>query len=336
MIGKIKSFFTHIRLGLSIFFHSLFRGMKSADDKTMGVTKDGKITDNAIEEQIQEQGVLNDLLRGEVTQEVMELRDSNYRVFRHADDYQYLGNGNVVEKVKNMLQDDLKIYNPEGYKVLLIQDNKLIVKGFVESTETVDVEGDIVKEDKDERYTLKIEREVFPRFFIEKWVKKLVVREGNNNIKIDLYCSSYARQFNPTDSIFINEMMQIYGKKTRNFDTVDINRINFITNKAYGVKDLMEYHFDGLKYEGMNMYDKDFVITYSTECGYGVNDITDQFKTKEMDEKYATKARKNEALELSFEDIVNTQAQDTLDTNEALNLLKNLNISNFSNENSAE
>jgi hypothetical protein len=70
--------------------------MKSADDKTMGVTKDGKITDNAIEEQIQEQGVLNDLLRGEVTQEVMELRDSNYRVFRHADDYQYLGNGNVV------------------------------------------------------------------------------------------------------------------------------------------------------------------------------------------------------------------------------------------------
>ena len=77
--------------------------MKSADDKTMGVTREGKIADNAIEEQIQEQGVLNDLLRGEVTQEVMELRDSNYRVFRHADDYQYLGNGNVVAKTKNML-----------------------------------------------------------------------------------------------------------------------------------------------------------------------------------------------------------------------------------------
>ena len=336
MIGRIKEWGRFIIFNLSVLFHSIFRGMKSADDKTMGVTKEGKSVDNAIEEQVQEQGVLNDLLRGEVTQEVMELRDSNYRVFRHADDYQYLGNGNVVEKVKNMLQDDLKIYNPEGYKVLLIQDNKLIVKGFVESTENVDVEGDIVKEDKDERYTLKIEREVFPRFFIEKWVKKIVVREGNNNLKIDLYCSSYARQFNPTDSIFINEMMQIYGNKTRNFDTVDICRINFITDKAYGVKDLMEYHFDGLKYEGMNMYDKDFVITYSTDCGYGLTDITDQFKTKEMDEKYASKAPKKDAPEINLEDIENAKLQKTLDTSEALNLLKSLNISNFSDKNSAE
>lgn len=336
MIGKIKSFFKNIRFSLSIFFHSLFRGMKSADDKTMGVTREGKIADNAIEEQIQEQGVLNDLLRGEVTQEVMELRDSNYRVFRHADDYQYLGNGNVVEKVKNMLQDDLKVFNPEGYKILLVQDNKLIVKGFVESTENVESEGDVVKEDKDERYTLKIERDVFPRFFIEKWVKKVVVRQGNENLKLDLYCSSYARQFNPTDSIFINEMMQIYGKKTRNIDTVDINSLSFITDKAYGAKDLMEYCFDDMKYEGMNMYDKDFVVTYSTNQVFGLTDITDQFKTKEMDEKYATKARKKDALELSFEDIVDTQAQDTLDTDEALNLLKSLNISDFYNENSAE
>jgi hypothetical protein len=131
-------------------------------------------------------------------------------------------------------------------------------------------------------------------------------------------------------------MMQIYGKKTRNIDTVDINSLSFITDKAYGAKDLMEYCFDDMKYEGMNMYDKDFVVTYSTNQVFGLTDITDQFKTKEMDEKYATKARKKDALELSFEDIVDTQAQDTLDTDEALNLLKSLNISDFYNENSAE
>lgn len=336
MIGKIKIFFKKISFGLSVFFHSLFRGMKSADDKTMGVTREGKIADNAIEEQIQEQGVLNDLLRGEVTQEVMELRDSNYRVFRHADDYQYLGNGNVVAKTKNMLQDDLKVFNPDGYKILLIQDNKLVVKGLLESTENVEVEGDVVKDDKNDRYTLKIEREVFPRFLIEKWVKKIVVRQGDNTFKVDLYCSSYARQFNPTDSIFINEMMNIYGKKVRNIDTVDITSIFFITDKAYGAKDLMEYRFENLIYEGMHMYDKDFVITYSSDLSFSVNDITDQFKTKEMDEKYANKARKNESVEISFEDYEDAQLQDTLDTSEALNLLKSLNISDFYNENSAE
>ena len=119
MFGKIKTWFNNIRFSFSIFFHSIFRGMKSADDKTMGMTKEGEIAENAIEEQVQQQGVLNDLERGEVTQEVMELRDSNYRILKHANDYEYLGNGNVVAKTKSMIQDDLKVFNPENYKILL-------------------------------------------------------------------------------------------------------------------------------------------------------------------------------------------------------------------------
>ena len=325
MSGKIKKLSNRFKFKMSVLFHSLFRGMKSADDKTMGVTKEGKSVDNAIEEQIQEQGVLNDLLRGEVTQEVMELRDSNYRVLRHADDYQYLGNGNVIAKVKNMLQDDLKVFNPEDYKVVIIQDNKLVVKGLLESTENVDKEGDVVADDKNERFTLKFERDVFPRFFIEKWVKKVVVRRGENVMKLDLYCSSYARQFMPTDSIFINELMNIYGKKTRNIDTVDITSVEFTTDKAYGVDDLMLYRFENLKYEGMNMYDKDFVITYSALPVCNGIDLTEQFRTKEMDEKYATKARKKEGeVVISLEDYEIARAKDTLNVDEALKLLNGL------------
>lgn len=330
MIGRVKKLYKRWRLKLSIMANSLFRGMKSADDRVMGMTKEGENASSGVEEQIAEKGVLNDLLKGEVTQEVKELRDSNYRVYRHADDYQYLGNGNVVSKVKNMLQDDLKVYNPEDFKVLLIQDNKLVVKGLLESTENVDTEGDVVDEDKNERFTLKIERNVFPRFLIEKWIKKIVVRQGDDDIKLDLYCSSYCRQFMPTDSLFINEMMNIYGKKTRNIDTVDINSIEFITDKAYNSKDLMSYRFEKMKYEKMSMYDKDFVITYSTPINYNLVDITEQFRTKEMDEKYATKARKTDKeTVLSFEDYEMIRAQDTLDTGEALKLLKNLENSDF-------
>lgn len=330
MIGRVKKLYKKWRLKFSIIAHAFFKGMKNADDRVMGMTKEGENASSGVEEQIAEKGVLNDLLKGEVTQEVKELRDSNYRVYRHADDYQYLGNGNVMAKVKNMLQDDLKVYNPEDFKVLLIQDNKLVVKGLLESVENVEVEGDVVDEDKNERFTLKIKRNVFPRFLIEKWVKKIVVRQGDNDIKLDLYCSSYCRQFMPIDSLFINEMMNIYGKKTKNIDTVDINSIEFITDKAYNSKDLLSYRFEDMKYEKMSMYDKDFVITYSTPINYNLVDITEQFRTKEMDEKYATKARKTDKeTVLSLEDYEMMRAQDTLDTGEALKLLKNLENSDF-------
>ena len=43
-----------------------------------------------------------DLLKGELTQEVLELRDSNYRGYKGSFDYKYIGNGNVQKKNENM------------------------------------------------------------------------------------------------------------------------------------------------------------------------------------------------------------------------------------------
>lgn len=334
-MSGIRQWFSKLKFNCVILFNSLFRGMKSADDKTLGVMKEGRAADNAIEEQIQEQGVLNDLLRGEVTQEVIELRDSNYRVYKHANDYDYLGNGNVVKKVKNMLVDDLKIYNPEEYKVVVIQDNKLVVKGVVEAAEAhnLDSDGDVAKDDTDERFTIKIERDVFPRFLLEKYVKKVVVRDSeDNNVKIDLYCSSYARQFNPTDSLFINEMMNIYGKKTRNLDTVDIMSLEFIADKAYNADDITLFRFESIVYEGMHMYDKDFVITYSAYPVCNGLDLTEKYKTKEMDEKYAVNAPKSDEKVISIEEFF--YEKDTLNIDDALKLLKEVDTENF--KNSAE
>lgn len=314
-------------------FHSLFRGMKTADAKMTGTVQGGHLADSGVEEGIEQQSVLNDLLNENITQEVQELVDSNYRVLRHADDYEYLGNGNVVKKNKNMMMDNINIYNPEEYKIILIQDNKLVVKGILEATENrYENDGDIASEDKDFSYTIKIERDVFPRFLIEKYVKKVVVRETDEQkIKIDLYCSSYARQFNPTDSLFINELMNIYGKKTRNIDTVDIDTIEFTTYKAYGVDDIVLFKFGSMNYENMNMYDKDFVITYSAIPICNGIDLTEKFKTKEMDEKYATNApKKNPITAIDFEDVY--YEKNTLDTGQALDLLKTIkDISDFGN-----
>ena len=202
---KVGNFFTNLLLNIKLFWHSLFYGMKSADEKTMGVTKDGNITDNAIEEHVSEDSVYADLLKGELTQEVLELRDSNYRGYKGSFDYKYIGNGNVQKKKENMTTPKLNVYNPENWNVLLIQDNKTIVDGAYEVIISQDAsEGEKIDTTND-KYYLKIDRDVFPRFLIEKYIKKIVVREYENHLKVDLYCSSYARQFMPTDSLFISE-----------------------------------------------------------------------------------------------------------------------------------
>ena len=315
---KNGNFFKRIYLNLRIFWHSLFVGMKSADEKTMGVTKEGNITDNAIEEHISEEGLYADLLKGELTQEVMEMRDSNYRGYKGSFDYKYIGNGNVMKKT-NMASPKLDVYNPESLPVLLIQDNKLIVQGVLEATGDAEKEGDEIN-NKNETFSLTIERDVFPRFSIEKYIKKIVVRKNTNNVKIDLYCSSYARQFMPTDSLFITELKNILENKIKPSDTVMIDSIEFITDACFGAKDITLFKFGNLKYESINMYDGNFVITYSGVPICNGLDLTEQYRTKEMDIKYENKEMRENA-KLYFEE----PEEKTLDMNQALSLLKDFN-----------
>jgi hypothetical protein len=292
--------------------------MKSADEKTMGVTKEGNITDNTIEEHVSEEGLYADLLRGEVTQEVMEMRDSNYRGYRGSFDYKYLGNGSVIKK-ENMATPKLNVFNPDNLNVLLIQDNKLIVQGVLEATENAEKEGDEVS-NKNSNFSLTFERDVFPRFLLEKYVKKIVVRENGINNKIDLYCSTYARQFNPTDSLFITELKNIFENKIKPSDTVMIDTIEFITDACYGSKDIVLFKFGNLNYETINMYDGNFVITYSATPICNGIDLTEKYRTKEMDMKYENKEMRENA-KLYFEE----PEEKTFDITQAMDLLKEFN-----------
>ena len=321
---KVGNFFKNILFNLRVFWHSLFLGMKSADDKTMGVTKDGNTIDSGIEEQVSEDSVYADLLRGEVTQEVIELRDSNYRGYKGSFDYKYLGNGNVLKKNENMATPQFNVFNPEGYDISLIQDNKLVVEGAYEAIISQDATEGGKIENNNSKYFIKIERDVFPRFLIEKYVKKIVVRNGyNNGMKVDLYCSTYARQFTPTDSLFITELKNIFEEKIRPSDTVMIDSIEFITDGCYGAKDITLYVLGTPNFESINMYDGNFVLTYNCNpvC-WGV-DLTEKYRTKEMDKKYAEKERRNDSITIDFESI--SIPKEKMDTEQAVNLLKEFN-----------
>lgn len=311
---KIGKFFKNILLNAKILWHSLFVGMKDADQKTMGVTKEGKIADGNIEQQVSQDSVYADMLKGEVTQEVKELRDSSYRGYKASFDYKYIGNGNVIKKT-SMINDDIDAFNPENMSIYLVQDNKLITRSVKDALDGANSEGDEVKNENAD-YSITIERDNFPRFLIEKYVKRVVVRRNETETKIDLYCSTYPRQYMPTDSVFIVEIRNILEGKIKPNDTVEIDSIEFITDGCYGAKDIMFFKFSNLEYESINVYDGNFVITYSAFPLCDGVDLTEQYRTEEMDKKYENKEMRENATFTYIE-----KEESTLDINQALKIL---------------
>lgn len=316
---KVGNFLNRLIFNLKLFWNSFFVGLKTADEKTMGVTKDGKTIDSSIEQQMTEEGVYADLLRGEVTQEVEELRDANYRDYKQSFDYQYIGNGNVMKKDENMLAPKVNVFNPENLPIYLIQDTLLITHSVSDSMMSVDEDG--IYKDVPDEYPITIERDVFPRFLIEKYAKKIVVRRGENNDKIDLYCSMYSRAHRPTDSLFITELYNILNKKVRESDTILIDTVEFVTNGCYGAKDITFFKFGNLTFEGINTYDGNFVLTYSAIPICDGLDLTEEYRTESLDKKYENKELR-EGATISFENIVE---KETYDSEQALSLLSEFN-----------
>lgn len=311
---QIGNFFKKIIFNIKLLWHSLFYGIKVAEQKTMGVTKEGSSEDSTIEQQVTQDNVYADLLKGEVTQEVENLRDSSYRGYKASFDYKYIGNGNSVKK-ETMLSDDVNVYNPDNLHVALVQDNKLITQSVKDVLDGVEDNDDVKNENKD--FTLIMERDNFPRFHFEQYVKKIVVRDYNGiEKKIDLYCSVYPRLKRPTDSIFITEMEKIMNNDIKPTDTILIDSVEFVTDGCYGAKDITFYRFSEMQYEEINVYDGNFVITYSGIAICDGLDLTEQYKTEEMNKKYKEKAAKEGATIMMTEKEVNT-----LNVNEALSVL---------------
>ena len=99
-MSKIKKYFLNLWYGLPF-------GMKAADTEIMG---NKSVDDNGvtIQQEVSDQRVAKHLLKGEVTQEVEELRYRTYKVADESENYKYLGNGVAVKEEKEKRPLDRK------------------------------------------------------------------------------------------------------------------------------------------------------------------------------------------------------------------------------------
>lgn len=304
----MTNFLKKIRLNLTLFFHGLFQGLRQADQTMLAQVSGEESDDQEITHRLELKSVYADLLRENKTEEVMETVDMSYRVAREANKYDvtiigglgddYVGSDKelsavAVKKVAMKYEKHPELFNEKTYHVTLIQDNKKIPKKGNLSAGLKDFEAAINAPEHDFVPLIELEYDGFiPRFTLENFVTKIVVRETKaGKTKLDLYIPSEAGQFTKTDAILIAELHRIMDNDLKKTDFLDIKSLRFVTDKAFGAEDLIEYYFTDFKFNKMTIFDGSFVLTFNVSPAETF-DIVESHKTKSLDKKYEEMAPK--------------------------------------------
>lgn len=297
--------FKKIKKDSSILWHSLFYGLRAADNVMQSQTNG---TDGVeINEQVKPGGVFADMLEQKVTKEVEEMRDKHYRILKEADKYkvgtlemtvdeesgEVTFKGGVKKKTKEDFMQKPPVYETDDTKVILIQDVKQIEKTTMFSPE-------IPTGLYDYDTNITIERDFTPRFEIEKFAKKIVIRKGEREDRsfIDIYLPTEASQFGKIDAIFVSNMYSIFKERNFRSDITDFDTLQFYTDHAWNSDDFCDYSYNDIKMVDINVFDGSFVATFDANVISEGKDLSEKFKTKELDEKYAEQAPKKNTTDL--------------------------------------
>lgn len=313
----MRELLRRIKLNLTLFFHGLFQGLRSADETMLSQVSGEEQDGQEISHKLEINSVYNDLLKEKKTQEVAELIDMSYRVAREADNYEVtligdLGDDAVnsdralsavaVKKVAMKFDKHPEVFNERGYHVTLIQDNKQVQKTGVWSATLSDFKNALNNNGKDYSSIFELTYDGFtPRFRLENYMKKLVLRETKaGKVKADIYLPLEAGQFTKTDAILIAELHRIKDEKLKKTDFLDIQSVNFVTDRAYGAENLVSYKLYKLTFKKISEFDGSFVLTFTVDS-VNTYDIVEAHKTKTLDQKYKDLAPRGNGI--SVEDV---------------------------------
>lgn len=298
-----------------LFFHSIFHGMSGADKIIKGPagSTDGV---EVIQQQLGGGSVFADMLAEKKTQQVKETVDTYYRAYKEANNWDtssviiinedengvtFGGTGALKKKVKSDFSYHIPVFNPDNLQIRTIQDNKQVQKknNLIGGLNAVFDPEMLSTGLTDYDVTITIERNgITPRFFLEKYTKRVVVREKNNRAFVDLYLPLHASQFGKIDAILIANLHRIYEEGDFRSDLTDFISIEWYSDKGWNTDDICLFKYDDVKFIGINKFDGSFVLTFDCNIVNDGTDLTEKYRTKELDEKYRIEAPKREDIDI--------------------------------------
>lgn len=310
----IKKIYNKIR---SFFFY-IFWGLKSADKIAFGAKEDPSNDGTVFEQQNEQNSVYKDLLKGEVTQEVKELRHEMYFSERKSHKYKYIGNG-IVSKKNEIFDYPGKIDKTDGFPLQILQPNIEDTGTLSENLSEVDYR---IKNKKE--FTIDIERDFIPRFRLEEFTNKLVVKRINENaVMLDFYTPIYKSQFNTIHKLFLKELENIYMGDVRS-DVIDFKQVEFISFRAFGTDDLKKYTYNNIEFDNILIFDGHYVIKFTADIVNDGEDLINEFYCNEEEEKSRMHAPRNENGQTIDFLTALCKAEDKYDYEQAKDLIGNL------------
>ena len=281
--------------------HSLFYGMSNADQI---VFQSSSIDNNGISiiKEQTENRVSKDLLKGEVTQAVEELRYRTYLVDREAKNYEYysptLAKKRDIDDIK-----DIFVENSENLTIVTVQPNTPDMGTILDAIDRYESGKGVQLKSS---YTIKCNRkDLVPRFNIEEFTTLLVVKvidESKKQYELDFYVPIYENPYDFRSRSFLSEIKKIQENNIKT-DLFDIESIEFITSHAYNINDMIKFKFNNIKFKNIVEFDGNYVVKLSSTLIDKPHDILDDYYSPTMDEKYKKKVKKDIVYDVNGGDV---------------------------------
>ena len=282
-MNKLKKILLNIWYGLPF-------GLKAAGDEILG-SGEADQARTEVNQQVTDKRVAKHLLKGEVTQEVEELRYRTYRVANESENYKYVGNGIAIKEEKEKPKDKTRFK--------FSQENENICQSVLDTMNQVGKYGV-------EKYRIEIDYNSFVRFKVEKFAKKIDVDidEKIGKIETTLHFNTEPDPYDAASMPFINELKKLLNANeyeiSRNEIATSIYNLSFTTYKAYNEDDLVNYSFiKGGKFKEFKQDGYEYLLTLEWDEYLRLpTDLESKYYSKSMAEKYAKKERKEVAPEM--------------------------------------
>lgn len=301
----MKKWFTKVFNEIKIWVHSLAAATKNVETQTLSQVSVDSVDGGINVVQDVNQGVhelAKALLRGELTEEVKQLRYRNYKVDREAKKYKYFSPTLALKKKEGKDNKFISFDKSDGLEVITVQYNYAISEDVLDAINQIENGG----RGKKTKYKFEFKRDFIPRFRMEEFAKKVVVKRlDETHAILDFYFSKYPERFfirsddkSFRSKVFIHEIESIRDKGIKS-DMLDVEELRFVTNHAYKQDDLMEFVFKNIMFREVAEFDGDYILRFKASIEHDGIDLTAAFYNKEMAEKYENKEKKELVLDVS-------------------------------------
>lgn len=290
----MNNIFRKIKNGVERFIYALPFGLKAANEEVMTATKVDGVEATM---DVSDQRVAKHMLKGELTQEVKDLRYRTYKVANESKKFQYIGNGVSVKR-------DVEKINDSKFK--FSQECKIICSDILTELKHINDYGD-------ETYTLSISY-MYPgvKFKLEQFATQIDVYVEDDFYETTLHFNSIANAYDKKSMPFINTLKKLQKdineakEKGLSLDvllakeeiTSSMITLSFITfNATNDYPDMVSFTFTEPQLTSINMSNSEFRLSFRWKT-MKKDDLMEKVYSENMENKYKNHERKNVQLDI--------------------------------------